>query len=549
MAGEGTATPPLSESRAGSMEDILGHALEIHRNEVARLRSELKVALDAAGRAKEVPLPPNCMHDNLPVSLPDVDEKADLPTRAQTSQGSQKLAVAGDFNAVAPIPQVASEASMSRNRHDDVRWSMMDHIGEDRSNVFESFSRRRKQNFEALCGTARSREGRTAHKIVKGAPFTVCTFALIITSSIFLGANTQNQLDCAISGCVVADWWGSVELMFDVMFTIEVFMKFLAEDIYMWMGDDWFWNCLDTFLVLSGWVKLLAGNSLHAGMSVSRVVRLARLFRILRVVRVVRVCSKLRVMVYTIVSSMDALFWVCAVLLLFGYIFAMVFMQATMDKFEQGGDEEQLQALQGYFGGLYLSLITLFQSFSGGMDWGDIYETLKAADEIYSVVFLFYMYLHIMLVMNVVTGTVVESTTRIAQKDEEKMITDEMGKVQSYMKDIESFFKMTDKDGSGRLSWQEFEMVLQDDKMKAHFQKKLDMEARQAHKLFMLLDVNKDGQVGIQEFLDGCMRLRGQASGFDLHLAIFSLQKLANAWKNDGSFARGRSSADAGMLD
>merc|ERR1712194_238367 len=93
--------------------------------------------------------------------------------------------------------------------------------------------------------------------------------------------------------------------------------------------------------------------------------------------------------------------------------------------------------------------------------------------------------------------------------------------------DIKAFFKQADTDGSGQLSWEEFRGHLQDDRMKAYFQT-LDLDIRKAHTLFKLLDQNENGEVGIEEFLDGCLRLKGQAKSLDLNLVIYQLETLVN---------------------
>jgi hypothetical protein len=207
-------------------------------------------------------------------------------------------------------------------------------------------------------------------------------------------------------------------------------------------------------------------------------------------------------------------------------------MEATIDPGgvgqagELGGSEEDRARMMEYFGGLFTALVTLFESFSGGLDWGEVYATLRRADSAYGLFFLLYVYFNIVLVMNVVTGTVVDCTTRIANRDRDRMVADELHRVKAYMDDIEEFFTLADQDKSGQLSWEEFAGVLESDRMKAYFQHTLQLDVRQAHKLFTLLDTDCDGQVHIQEFLDGCVRLRGHASSFDLNIAIFQLEQL-----------------------
>jgi len=46
--------------------------------------------------------------------------------------------------------------------------------------------------------------------------------------------------------------------------------------------------------------------------------------------------------------------------------------------------------------------------------------------------------------------------------------------------------------------------------------KALDVDAKQAWKLYKILDHDRSGHVSIEEFVEGCLRLRGQATRVDV---------------------------------
>merc|ERR1719215_854331 len=91
--------------------------------------------------------------------------------------------------------------------------------------------------------------------------------------------------------------------------------------------------------------------------------------------------------------------------------------------------------------------------------------------------------------------------------------------METYTQRIRNFFLAADIDKSGTLSWDEFRTYLQDRKVKAYFQS-MDLDVSQAHVLFELLDSDGSDQVELQEFLDGCMRLKGNAKSIDLNKLI-----------------------------
>jgi len=392
------------------------------------------------------------------------------------------------------------------------------------------------------------RRSRLAHKIVKTIYFDTLSYALIIANSIFIGASMQNQLTRAIDGREGDKAFVAVETAFVVWFAVELLLKLLAEDVQVFLGPDRLWNLLDLVLVVSA-IGQLAAESGAPNISVTRNVRLFRVVRILRVVRVVRVCQSLRVMINAILRSLDALFWVFAVLAFFMYIFAMAFMHAATEQFrskkttlflecptcsselECAATCAHLKWLEDHFGSLFKVMLTLFQSLTGGLDWAEVYDQLHLIHGVHSFTFVVFIYFIVFLVMNVVTGTVVDVTSSVAKRDHDLVVKEELKRLKQYTHNIKEFFKQADTDRSGQLSFDEFTKHLQDPMVKAYFNT-LDLDTRQADVLFHLLDRDESGEVGITEFLDGCLRLKGEARNLDMNLVIYQMEHLLKESKN-----------------
>merc|ERR1712113_640178 len=69
------------------------------------------------------------------------------------------------------------------------------------------------------------------------------------------------------------------------------------------------------------------------------------------------------------------------------------------------------------------------------------------------------------------------------------------------------------------LSFDAFEQHLKDDNVKALLAH-LDIDVSEASGLFLLLDGDGNGFVDLEEFLSGCMRLKGPAKQVDLALLL-----------------------------
>merc|ERR1712187_9201 len=74
-----------------------------------------------------------------------------------------------------------------------------------------------------------------------------------------------------------------------------------------------------------------------------------------------------------------------------------------------------------------------------------------------------------------------------------------------------------DEDGSGFISFNEIEDHLQSEAVQEYF-KAIDVDPSEAKHLFEMLDINGSGEIDLEEFLSGCLRLQGPAKALDLLL-------------------------------
>merc|ERR1711879_454283 len=132
------------------------------------------------------------------------------------------------------------------------------------------------------------------------------------------------------------------------------------------------------------------------------------------------------------------------------------------------------------------ALLTLFMSIAGGVDWQEIIKPLIDMHWAYGEVFFFYIFFVIFGVLNVVTGAFVDSMRLVSQRDVDVVIDDAMKRENDYIADIKRIFVEADTDGSGTLSWEEFESHLQDSRVKAYFST-LGLDVKHAKAMFMLL--------------------------------------------------------------
>merc|ERR1712113_16552 len=90
-----------------------------------------------------------------------------------------------------------------------------------------------------------------------------------------------------------------------------------------------------------------------------------------------------------------------------------------------------------------------------------------------------------------------------------------LGEKTKYVEQFKDLFFSMDEYRSGKLSFAEFEDHLDDPQMQAYFAH-LNLDVVQGWDLFRLLDCDHSGLVSVDEFVNGCLRLRGPAKSFDL---------------------------------
>jgi len=372
-------------------------------------------------------------------------------------------------------------------------------------------------------------------KTVHGTPFQLCVSFVIMLHALLTGYTAGMELATEAFGDPYQHWCDSLEVFFTLFFLAELSLRFFAERILFIIGKDWRWNVFDSILVLLSMLDLVAtesGAGQTAGARVGQILRIARFLRLMRISRVMRHLTSLRTILYAILASMTSLVWCFLLIGFFMYGFAVLIVYGSVDFFRNGmaaQDVDTAEELKLWWGGIYRAMVSLFMGISGGADWSDLVKPLRGINEMYEPMFIFYIFFMMFGVLNVVVGAFVATTSQIVDEDKEALVKLEIDRFEKYRLRIKGFFREADLDHSGTLSWEEFRQHLEDPKVKAYFQA-LDLDVSQAHVLFDLLDTDGSDQVTIDEFLDGCMRLKGQARNVDLNMLLFTSQKLFQEW-------------------
>jgi len=313
-----------------------------------------------------------------------------------------------------------------------------------------------------------------------------------------------------------------LEQFFKVVFTLELVLHILDEGLHFYArtNRNLAWNTFDTFVVASSWVEdiinLLFASS--ADVSALRGIRIVRLVRILRVVRVMRFFKELRAMVQGIIASLRPLVWCLVLLLLVMFTFGILILQIATQKIVESPDDDY-DDLYTAFGGIMRTVYTLYNTITGGMDWGDAAELLIMIHPVMGLVFSLYIAFAVLCMLNIVTGVFVENANQITGGDTDNMVLEEMNARQKIQGEIRIMFHRATGQSSEevRLNQRQFVDFAQDAVIQAYFRKHgLDIENDAASELFRLIDRDDDGCVTADEFVDGCSRFIGAPRRLDI---------------------------------
>eukprot|EP00746_Dinoflagellata_sp_MGD_P040890 gnl/MRDRNA2_/MRDRNA2_198754_c0_seq1.p1 gnl/MRDRNA2_/MRDRNA2_198754_c0~~gnl/MRDRNA2_/MRDRNA2_198754_c0_seq1.p1 ORF type:complete len:231 (-),score=40.02 gnl/MRDRNA2_/MRDRNA2_198754_c0_seq1:262-897(-) len=176
-------------------------------------------------------------------------------------------------------------------------------------------------------------------------------------------------------------------------------------------------------------------------------------------------------------------------------------------------------------------MASLYMAITGGVSWGELQEPLvQHISPLFLPFFSLYIAFSMLALLNVVTGIFVEKAMASALDDRDSIIQEQLNMEESHANDFRRCFLEADTDQSDTVTWQEFQAHLDDSRVQAYF-KTLDIDASEVYGLFKLLDLDGNGVVGVNDFVIGCMRLKGQAKAIDLATLMYENNRLAMSIK------------------
>lgn len=373
--------------------------------------------------------------------------------------------------------------------------------------------------------------------------------AMIVFNAVLLGV--EIDISARMGQNDIPSWFGIVNTALVLIFVAEILMKLFALGFNeFWKGEDWIWNAFDfgivsisvTETIIDYWAQTMTTNGSSSSFRVMRSLRLVRTLRGLRIIRLFRYFSALRGLILSIFSTLSSLLWTLLLLLILFYTFSCIFTQLVTDhcRFQtiDADPDNDINAvpecpkdLAMYWGNVMDSMVTLFKSITGGINWAEAYVPLKQVSLLALSLMNLYIVIGFFTILNVVTGVFVNTAIESASADKDIATLKQMEKRSENMASLIEVFQDIDETHVNQVSIEDLEEAFSQNKMST-FMESLGISTDDVWGLFLLLDADGNGAVDLDEFVTGCMQLRGPAKSLQIAKMSFENKLTRQAIKN-----------------
>lgn len=321
------------------------------------------------------------------------------------------------------------------------------------------------------------------------------------------------------------------ENIFCTIFTTEIVLRFLAyrrkrSALY----DGWFLfdSALVSLMILETWIFVIvlailggsAGSGIVENASILRIARMFRLARMARMARLLRFIPELMILIKGMLSAARSVFFTLCLLFILLYLYSIGMTQLTVDT-NVGAQ---------YFASMPGSMYTLFISGSLLQNVGEICDALGAEHVLFGGVYISFVILSALMVMNMLTGVLCEVVQAVAAIEKDQMLV-------TYVKGrMQKVIEKLDENGDNAVSRAEFEnMLCQEEAVRALTEVGVDVVG-----LVDFADVifEEEEELSFGRFMEIVLELRGSNNATVKD--VVELRKLIRTSTLDTQYILGR---------
>eukprot|EP00927_Polykrikos_kofoidii_P053235 TRINITY_DN4750_c0_g2_i1.p1 TRINITY_DN4750_c0_g2~~TRINITY_DN4750_c0_g2_i1.p1 ORF type:complete len:634 (-),score=91.76 TRINITY_DN4750_c0_g2_i1:155-2056(-) len=361
---------------------------------------------------------------------------------------------------------------------------------------------------------------------IKDSPlFTTFVMIALLVSTVTYGIQVDNFV---IRGSI-DPLLESIETTCTLILTFELLLRLTSTPANRLLGRFDGSLVFDGCIVISAWIDFvirLVVAERRLSSDINSILIIVRSLRSLRICRLVFFLPQVRVVLMTILSSMNALFWLLVVMLCVMFVFAVILTEGAGQLLQHGEvPHELIEDMTRDFGSVVRSVYTLFQSAVGGIEWGGPAGLTLHFGLGYFAVFLSYISLMMFSVLNVVLGFFVDGAIQLMERDREICRVRLIEQNRNIADDLVTLLKGLDTDGDGEITYGEWLHALADSKIRLLLGV-LGFDTVDVKQLFDLLDADDSGTISLRELVRGMQRVRGKVTALHVDLVLKQTDRL-----------------------
>jgi len=370
--------------------------------------------------------------------------------------------------------------------------------------------------------------------VVTSKGFEFLCIAMIIVNSIFIALESDWEMHNI--GRPPSAYFLRAECVCGGFFLVELFMRLWTHRLYYFVNDDMVMNIFDILIVSLSSLDLgvaffIQSADNGANMSSLRLLRIPKLAKVLRAFRAMRFFKDLAVIMEGMKSSMVALFMIFIMLALTIYMFSLIFMQSMVRYLESNGEslsDDERATIDEMFGSIQRSTVSLYMAVTGGNDWSLCYDVVAESGAVPAVLFLFFTFFFTFAMFNILTALFVEKVSVAAEPGKDELVVHHKQKYHLACNELRHLCQYLDKDASGTITWDAFKLMMTNPVMVAYLAS-IGLEVHEPVLFFSIIcdqacvAVEDEPCVSIEDFVDGCMRMKGSATSIDAHRHQFEI--------------------------
>merc|ERR1719284_1806319 len=231
-------------------------------------------------------------------------------------------------------------------------------------------------------------------------------------------------------------------------------------------------------------------------------------------------------MILAIIQSTGPLLIVGLILLMLMFLFAVIFLHGVAGYIQHANSSDPyVDSMQEYFSSMPMTLLTLFMSITGGVSWWDVQRLLLEVHVVYGIVFVSFISIMLLAVLNIITGIFVTDAVEMAASDHDVMMQAEQEMKLDEVKKLRQLFNRFDSAENAVLTLADFESHIRDPEVQVILGI-LGLDISEAPAFFKLLDVDQDGEVEIDEFVMGCLNLKGRTKLMGMEVTVQDTRRM-----------------------